>query len=167
MICAASVAASHCYESPKPEEFGLIGSNWSDIGWKVDINYVPMPNPIRPADHMELLGPLLPERYSPLQASGRGQQSVYLTELPAQLATALVGLLGHDARVVVQGNYVTDKLADMERTPATLEYEELLAASISADENIPETDRKAIVIARRGQGKFKKNVQKPRSSLCV
>ncbi|MEQ9565396.1 MAG: HNH endonuclease, partial [Pseudomonadales bacterium] len=66
MICAVSVAASYCYESPKPEEFGSIGSNWSDIGWKVDINYAPMLKPVRPADFIELLRPLLPPRYSPL-----------------------------------------------------------------------------------------------------
>ena len=167
LIAAVSVAASHCYEAPKPEEFGSIGSNWSDIGWKVDLKYFPMPNPIRPADHMELLGPLLPDRYSPLQASGRGQQSVYLTELPTSLATALIGLLGHDARVIVQGNYVTESMTDVANVSATLEYEEQIAAQIAADEDIPETERRAIVIARRGQGKFKKNVHKLESRCRI
>ena len=118
-----------------------------------------MSNPIRPADHMPLLGPLLPDRYSPLQASGRGQQSVYLTELAPSLATKLIGLLGHEARVIVQGNYVSAPVNDEIKIPPTLEYEEKLASSIAADEDIPETERQAVVIARRGQGKFKKNVR--------
>ena len=31
------IAQSHCYESPKPTEFGPVGANWGAIGWKVDV----------------------------------------------------------------------------------------------------------------------------------
>jgi putative restriction endonuclease len=78
-IAAIGIARSYCWESPKPQEFGSAGQNWEDIGWKVRVEFVPLNNRIRPKDHIEVLRPLLPERYSPLQANGNGIQSVYLT----------------------------------------------------------------------------------------
>ena len=51
---------------------------------------------IRPKDHIDVLRPLLPERYSPLQPNGNGLQSVYLTEIPADLAEVLMGLIGQE-----------------------------------------------------------------------
>jgi hypothetical protein len=34
-IAAIGVSQSYCYDAPKPVEFGLRGSNWSDAGWRV------------------------------------------------------------------------------------------------------------------------------------
>lgn len=79
-IFAIGIAASYCRESPKPLEFGGAGMNWQDVGWKIDVNFVEMTKKIRPKNHMNILGAVLPERYSPLQASGNGNQGVYLTE---------------------------------------------------------------------------------------
>ena len=56
---------------------------------------------LRPKDHIGVLRPLLPEKYSPLQANGNGIQSVYLTELPEPLAEALAGLIGVEAQMGV------------------------------------------------------------------
>jgi len=89
------VARSYCWESPKPQEFGSAGQNWENIGWKVKV--LPLANQLRPKDHMSALGPVLPERYSPLQANGNGNQGVYLAELPAAFAEVLVGLIGSQA----------------------------------------------------------------------
>ena len=36
-IAALSVATSHCYEAPKPQEFGRAGEYWGQIGWRVDV----------------------------------------------------------------------------------------------------------------------------------
>jgi hypothetical protein len=83
-IFALGIVASYCYESPKPAEFGEVGLNWEDIGWRVGVNFVSLLNKIRPKDHIALLRGLLPSRYSPLQGSGNGIQSVYLTEVPPQ-----------------------------------------------------------------------------------
>ena len=84
-IPALGIAQSPCYEAPKPDEFGASGANWSDIGWKLEVHYIQLHNSIRPADHIEFLRPLLPEKYSPLQATGRGNQSVYLTRVSPYL----------------------------------------------------------------------------------
>lgn len=157
-IRALGVAQSHCYEAPKPSEFGTTGTNWSDIGWKIEVRYFGLQNQIRPADEMAILLPLLPERYSPLQSSGRGNQSVYLTPVPERLATALLGVIGFEARELIQGNYLNDQSALELAMPDILRWENYIAEKITEDQDVPETEREALVMARRGQGKFKRNV---------
>src|ERR1700677_3622704 len=49
-----------------------------------------------PKPHIDILRPLFPDRYSPLQANGNGLQSVYLAELPTELAEVLIGLIGQE-----------------------------------------------------------------------
>lgn len=158
-LIAVGIVGSYCYESPKPSEFGEIGLNWEHVGWRVRVNFTHLTNKIRPKDHIDLLRPLLPPRYSPLQASGNGIQSVYLTEVSALLAEALIGRIGVEAGVVagqaeevsLQAETLTDN-ADVEL------WEHRIEATIESDVAIPETDREALIIARRGQGLFKQRV---------
>lgn len=159
-IAAIGVAQSTAYESPKPVEFGSAGPNWSAIGWKIAVRYFRVANAIRPADHMDVLDPLRPEKYSPLQASGRGNQGVYLTLVPDVMASALVELIGQQARDIIQANVATDSFGDVvsEPLPEIAEWEDHLVAKISNDLTLDDTQKTALVQARRGQGQFKKNV---------
>lgn len=91
-IVAVGIAQSYCWESPKPLE----GQNWENIGWKVTVRFTELANKVRPKDHMSVLRPLLPVRYSPLQPNGNGLQSVYLAEPPIPLAEVLNGLIGQE-----------------------------------------------------------------------
>lgn len=88
-VVAIGTVTSYCYESPKPTEFGGVGLNWEAIGWRVRVNFVSLLNKIRPKNHIDVLRRVLPSRYSPLQDSGNGIQSVYLTEVPKLLAELL------------------------------------------------------------------------------
>jgi hypothetical protein len=90
-IAAIGIAQSYCWESPKPVEFGETGQNWENVGWKVKVAFTTLLNKVRPKDHMKVLGPLLPGRYSPLQPNGNGIQSIYLTEVSATFAEVLAG----------------------------------------------------------------------------
>src|SRR3546814_7619524 len=110
-IKAIGIAGSHAYESPKPREFGQAGAYWDNIGWRVDVRFAELRGPIKPAEHMAQLAPLLPDRYAPLQKSGGGLQGVYLTLLPDDFATALADLIGREARTIIQMRQVKD-LAD-------------------------------------------------------
>jgi len=74
-IRAIGIVVSHAYEAPKPLEFGQTGAYWDNIGWRVDIRFVELRLPIRPSEHMNVLAPLLPERYSPLLRTGMGYPS--------------------------------------------------------------------------------------------
>ncbi len=81
-ILAIGIAQSYCWESPKPLEFGTAGEYWENIGWRVKVDFTKLANKIRPKDHIDILRPLLPQKYSPLQPNGNGLQSVYLTAVP-------------------------------------------------------------------------------------
>ena len=100
-ILAIGIAQSYCWESPKPSEFGTAGQNWEDVGWRVRAAFIRLNNQVRPKDHIDLLRPLLPDRYSPLQPNGNGLQSVYLTEVPQALAETLIGLIGREVERTV------------------------------------------------------------------
>jgi putative restriction endonuclease len=92
-IKAIGVVTGGSQTGPKPD-FGNAGLNWSKEGWFVPVDYCVLNKQIRPKDHAAILRPFLPARYSPLQESGDGLQSVYLAEVPQPLADALVGLIG-------------------------------------------------------------------------
>ena len=153
-IVAIGIAQSYCWENPKPLEFGTAGQNWENVGWKVKVEFTELKNIIRPKDHMTVLGPYLPEKYSPLQPNGNGLQSVYLTELPKPLAEMLMGLIGQEVAVLsLTAQTVKPVPAD------DLDYwEHKLELDIVGDISVRETERLAIVRARVGQGLFKERV---------
>lgn len=158
-IVALGIVSSYCYESPKPAEFGGVGLNWEAIGWRVRVNFVSLHEKIRPKDHIALLKGLLPSRYSPLQESGNGIQSVYLTELPPALATALIGLIGKEASMLSDRSAESLIREPMQVENADLEiWEHHIEANIESDTRITDTDREALIVARRGQGIFKQRV---------
>jgi hypothetical protein len=156
-ISAIGVARSHAYGAPKPEEFGPAGRNWAAIGWRVDVEFRKVLHAVRPADWIEQLRPLLPSKYSPLQQNGRGVQSIYLTELPNSLAIALADLLGSEIGSLARSEVVAENLPVA--TPEVLLWEEHLRQTIQDDSTLRDTEKEALVLARRGQGLFKKRVQ--------
>jgi putative restriction endonuclease len=160
-IFAIGIAVSNCYESPKPLEFGGVGMNWDAIGWKIRGNFIEMQNKVRPRDHMGVLRPVLPGRYSPLQRTGNGNQGVYLTEVQPELAGALIGLIGRQAVELAQ---VTREQPDLIRLPAETAdiemWEHHIEQTIEERADLPETERESLIVARRGQGLFKDRVMR-------
>ena len=158
-IVAIGTVASYCYESPKPAEFGGVGLNWEAIGWRVRVNFVSLLNKIRPKDHIDVLRRVLPSRYSPLQDSGNGIQSVYLTELPMPFADVLIGLIGKEAELMNDRAARSTLQTPMQVENADLEmWEHHIESTIESDRQLLETEREALIVARRGQGLFKQRV---------
>jgi hypothetical protein len=162
-ILAAGIAQSYCWECPKPLEFGKSGENWEGIGWQVKVHFTELANKVRPKDHIDILRPLLPDKYSPLQPNGNGLQSVYLTEIPTTLAEVLIGLIGHEVAPIAQAAtqvrpVSTDDLDSWERK---------IEQGVATDPSIPETERLAIIRARKGQGLFKERVGKIESKCRI
>jgi hypothetical protein len=159
-IAAIGIARSHCYECPKPLEFGSAGMNWSDVGWKVEVRFTELKNRVRPADHMEVLTPRLPARYSPLLPDGRGSQSVYLVEIPAPLFEALRELIGYEAKTAwgVAENWEGSDAVNDAPMRDVAAWEDHVRDSVEHDSAIPETERQAVIQARRGQGLFRQRV---------
>jgi putative restriction endonuclease len=155
-ILAVGIADSYCWENPKPLEFGEAGQNWENIGWKVKVNFRQLSHKIRPKDHIEILRPLLPEKYSPLQPNGNGLQSVYLAEIPASLSEALMGLIGNEVwTIMAAAHNVPPMLSD------DLDlWEKKIEQKVANDTSVPETERIALIRSRIGQGIFKDRVSK-------
>ena len=145
-IKAIGVVTGRSQTGPKPD-FGAAGSNWSQEGWFVPVDYCTLNNQIRPKEHIQILRPFLPTRYSPLQASGDGLQSVYLAEVPSSLADALIGLIGQ----AYWDAYQT--IAVLQEPPDKIELEKETESVL-----VGPTFREQLVRARRGQGVFRANV---------
>jgi putative restriction endonuclease len=156
-IPAIGVALSHAYEAPKPVEFGQVGANWELIGWRVNVNFTRLANQIRPVEHIARLRPFFPPKYSPLQASGDGLQSVYLTGLSNSLAGQLIDIIGTEARAVVQ-NWAIAEPTRMAALAGQAEWEEHQVEQVKQSSSISETEKTAVVLARRGQGLFRVKV---------
>ena len=155
-ICAVGIAESYCWENPKPLEFGAAGQNWENIGWKVKVRFTELRNLVRPKNHMSLLSPHLPTKYSPLQPNGNGLQSVYLAEVSAGFADVLMRLVGQEVEPL--------QLAAQTVVPASTDdleiWEKRIEQVVVKDFTVHETERIAIVNARLGQGLFKDRVRK-------
>lgn len=156
-IRAVGVVQSFCYECPKPAEFGATGPNWDDIGWKVDVYYHDLVHQVRPADHMAAIQPRLPTRYAPLHTSGRGLQGVYLTSIPENLMQVLADLIGGEVLQLMQMNIAADVIGNYGK--AVVEWEEHLRDEIVSNPTIAQTEKEQVILARRGQGIFRQNVQ--------
>ena len=168
-IVSVGIAKSYCWECPKPQEFGSVGDNWENVGWRVNVSFSRLLNRIRPKDHIKILRSVLPDRYSPLQTNGNGLQSIYLTELSQDFAEVLGGLIGDEVRAIVaaadvrvafeNGQVVTGDDLDT--------WEGKLEQQIEADASVKVTEREAIVRARRGQGLFKQRVMRIESHCRI
>lgn len=160
-IHAVGVAKSFAYECPKPHEFGSTGMYWEKVGWRVDVTFAVQPTQVRPKEYIELLRPLLPERYAPLSNAGDGLQNVYLAHLPTELAEALASIVSGDVLSLVRGQALREPEAiygAVDQPAPALVWEEELARQIREAPSLVETEKRALILARRGQGIFKSNV---------
>lgn len=144
-IIAIGVAASNAFTSSKPKDFGSVGDSWSDEGWKVSVDFVRADNPISPKNHMHLIAPLLPTKYSPIRPDGGGNQ-VYLTAISKELCVLLLDLLGN-----VELSWPVLDLGDIDFRE---DEQELIL-----DESLKVTEKVALVLSRRGQGTFRERVR--------
>jgi hypothetical protein len=159
-VVSCGIITSYSYESPKPDEFGKIGQNWSQIGWRVDVRYFD-PSPFRPKDQLGRIAPFLSAEHAPLKADGGGKE-FYLTKISPEFAGVIIEALGTVARSCrveasqLSLNDSTEKFADT----AEEEILKYVTDQVIKDPEIPETTRLSLVKARVGQGIFREEVSK-------
>ena len=108
---------------------------------------------------MAKLKTLLPSKYSPLQASGRGLQGVYLTSLSEDLFRGLAALIGPELLQLANESVEELDVPFRESVDGLFEWEERLQQLVENDDSLEQTEREQVVMARRGQGRFKANVR--------
>lgn len=148
LIKAIGVVTGSCQSAPKPTEFGTTGEYWSNEGWLVPVQFSELRAPIRPRDHMNVIGPTLPTTYAPLQPNGNGNQGVYLAPVPDDMARVLKQLLDGQVEEVMTESLVDD---DPE---GDREQQRLVG-----DQTITTTERGQLIKARVGQGLFRSRVE--------
>lgn len=136
--------------SPKPTEFGSIGDYWANEGWLVGVEFIPTPKPLRPSEQIQTIGPLLPDRYSPIQKNGHGNQGCYLAGISDALGQLLMALTEADEISLSPARFVHEAVPDAEV------LEDL--HRIEDDQSVPVTQRLQLAKARVGQGLFRKRV---------
>ena len=87
-IVAVSVANSAAYDAPRPS--GFEGELWEANGWRVDLRFQELDQPIRISDILNELKPKLPSSRSPLTVNGTGVQG-YLFALLLLAGQFLLG----------------------------------------------------------------------------
>lgn len=152
--------AEFAFTAPKPEEFGTTGGYWSAVGWLLPVYWVDLAAPVRPRDLITALGPLLPDKYSPISpTTGYGRQGAYLAEIPQVVfdaiigAGAAVGSAAYDADALRRGggNSLTWRVV-------VEEMDDAVEKRLAADATLDDTTRRTMIQARRGQGRFRDNV---------
>lgn len=149
-IKAIGVTVGRAEPSPMPD-FGAAGANWSNEGWLVPVKFKELHSQIRPKDNITLIRPHLPTKYSPLQHSGDGLQSVYLAEVPASMSEVLIDLIGDEYFSVLK-----ELLGGADEIDIVGDQQE---QSIKGRTDIGDTTKEQLVKSRRGQGVFKANVR--------
>ncbi|WP_020166613.1 MULTISPECIES: HNH endonuclease [Methylotenera] len=147
-IKAIGIVVNKAVSSIKPNEFGNAGLNWNDDGWFVEVDFQELETPIKPANHMDLLLPTLPDKYSPLQANGNGNQ-VYLASVPITMSKVLNVLLSDQIEKII------------DRAEFTVGHEDdqnVAEEKLLNRKDIPETEKHQLIKARRGQGLFRSRV---------
>jgi putative restriction endonuclease len=145
------VATDRAATSSKPD-FGAKGENWNQEGWLVPVAWTKMTVPVRPKDLIDRLRPTLPVKYAPLTEDGNGLQSVYLAAIPEPMA-----------RVLMQASPEIDNASkpiavEIENEPVR-RVEDQVEAAIRNDTTIDSTEKHQLTLARRGQGKFRRNLE--------
>ncbi|OGR43873.1 MAG: hypothetical protein A2X35_09185 [Elusimicrobia bacterium GWA2_61_42] len=162
-IKAIGIAQSYAFSFPKPEEFGNIGPNWHPTaGWKVLVRFFNLESQITPAEHISVLRPLLPTEYSPLQATGRGNQ-VYLAAISEDFGKVLAGIIGPEATNLFPNQPVMADVASLavaDDRKGLEEWEEKLQEQITGDGRIQVTEKEALIKSRRGQGLYRQRLMK-------
>lgn len=160
LIRAVGIAQSPSYFFPRPAEFGKSGVVWNDSGWRVDVAFEQLVAPISPRARLPDVVPLLPKKYSPINAKGFGQQKIYLARISRELAALLAESLSPTLRAAIELGNAADADWELRQKPdGTRQWEEIEESRIREDIAIPETTREALIQARVGQGRFKKNVR--------
>jgi len=144
-------ATDRATTAPKPD-FGGRGTNWNQEGWLVPVLWERLSRPIRPKTLIDQLRPTLPAQYSPLTSEGNGLQSVYLAAVPEDMAAVL--------RQASDELNTAAGMTDVESANEPVHrMEDQVEQTIKNDTTIDSTEKQQLVLARRGQGKFRRNLE--------
>src|SRR5262249_40180061 len=147
--------AEFAFTAPKPEEFGSTGAYWDHEGWLLPVFWTELDPPVRPKAMIDVLGPLLPQKYSPIRPNtGDGNQGAYLAEIDKPVFDAVITGSAINYPLLMRGGANSLNYHAVNET-----LNDRVERSIREDAGLDSTTRQAVIQARRGQGKFRENVE--------
>jgi hypothetical protein len=159
-VGAVGIVTDVAIAAPKPEVFGSRGEDWSNEGWLVPISWSPLAKPFSPSQFLGDIAPLLPESHSPIRATnGYGNQGVYLARISVELFSEVLRL-GNAPNIESIRRNADERPAVSFIAQLEAEIEKEIAASL----DLSSTEKEQVILARRGQGKFRRNVAAYESS---
>jgi len=160
VVGAVGIVTDVAVAAPKPEAFGLRGEHWATEGWLVPVSWSQLAKPFSPAQNLADIAPLLPETHSPIRAAtGHGNQGAYLAEISEALFSEVLRL-GNAPSVGSLQRRADDRPSVSFIAQLETEIEKELAQS----SDLSTTEREQVILARRGQGTFRKNVSEYESA---
>jgi hypothetical protein len=148
--------AEFAFTAPKPTEFGTTGSHWHDEGWLLPVFWTELDPPVRPKAMIDVLGSLLPTKYSPIRPlTGDGNQGVYLAEVAKSVFDAIVAASAVNYPLLARGG------ANSLSFQAVKEMlDDRAEQGIRTAAGLDTTTKESVIQARRGQGRFRTNVER-------
>lgn len=146
-ISALGIVSEEAVSSIRPAEFNLPHDQWNSDGWLVKIDWTQVEHPYSPKEKFRNIQHLLPEKYSPINRKGNGNQPFYLIRINTNL-----------------GNYLLTELAGKNFEVSTIKtYEKIKVEESAINEimssSLSVTEKDQLVKARIGQGIFRKNLE--------
>jgi len=161
-IRKVGIASRPAIEAPKPSNFGTAGRRWDEVGWMVPITWHDLQQPFSPASNLRELRPLLPQTHSPYSISrepsgtlrGQGNQVAYLASISRDLAYFIFEQAG-----ALPASDIVPAALEAGDDGALCRLDDAITDDIQNNQLLPETERQALVQARRGQGRYRANLE--------
>tara|TARA_Y100000817_G_scaffold104624_1_gene81974 strand:- start:217 stop:1116 length:900 start_codon:yes stop_codon:yes gene_type:complete len=144
-IPAVSIIKKNAESSNRPLEFPDISEvqNWRFKGLKSVSDYTDLNTPLNVLHIKDKLLEILPNKYSPLDKNGSGNQG-YLFSINSK-----------------SGNFLLDQIAELNKLDFESNFENNISSSLE-----DETESVRLIQARKGQGKFRRDLFNVWGSKC-
>lgn len=153
-ISFLGTVTDYAITTPKPSVFGKAGATWAPEGWYLPVAWRRLEAQVEPRLFIDKLLPLLPEKYSPLKATGDGNE-VYLAAISFDMFREVMSQAGIDLDLALSTPELASIFGD------TIEQlDEAIERQLSISPELSLTEVTQLIKARRGQGQFRVNVQR-------
>lgn len=158
-IRAVGVATSRSRDAARPQEG--FDFDWQSRGWRVDVEFRELESPLDTSSIASELIPLRSDKYDPLTSSGRASQT-YLSRINFDMAAVLLAHLDPAAESFLATRHTVDTTSEAAESDDSKHEQDILITPTFAD-----PERSVLIQARRGQGQFRKNVERFESACKV
>lgn len=156
VLSAAGVVLGGAKEASRPTNSDAESiSPEENHGWMVRVQFMRLSAPLRAADHIARLTPVLPRKHAPVLSSGASNQHMLLAAVPAALHEVLAELLAGELERIVE---TITEAAGRELA------EDAIESAIEQRSDIEPARKVELLKARHGHGIYRRNLEEYENS---